>query len=493
MNRPGKVVGAVVAALMASSAAAQVDLERFERQLEQIQRDTQLRVDTSVPPDQRVLIEYGGYLTFSFVTIDDPAQNTHYLRQTDLNGYLRVNLDGVHEFYVRGRTTYRDFNSGDSFDGAGDDWVEPTLDRGYYRFDMKRWKEAYEGESPDYNLVIQAGRQLVHWANGLTLSQELDGGVFELASGVFQLDLLAARTRPSNTDIDSSRPGFDNEMDRQFFGAMLSVQVDPRHRPYIYALYQQDANDNVARVDVPAIGPPITTLYEYNSFYIGAGSRGSFGSNWVYGVELVYQGGETLSSPFTISPGGFLIPAAAQTNDDIEAFAADFQLDYLFNDAKRTRLGGEVLLATGDSDRVLHTTNTFGGNAPGTTDNAFNAFGLLNTGYAFAPSASNLLMLRVGGSTFPLPNSPRLRRLQIGSNIFFFAKLDGDAPFDEDTSNDTYLGTEIDVFVNWQITSDVAIAVRYGVFFPGDAIGGIFVPTDHQARHFFYTGITFSF
>ena len=159
------------------------------------------------------------------------------------------------------------------------------------------------------------------------------------------------------------------------------------------------------------------------------------------------------------------------------------QLDYLLESQHRTRLSGEMILASGDSDR-LTTSNTFGGNEPGTTDRAFNAFGLLNTGLAFAPSVSNLIAVRGGVSTFPV------RRVQVGTDVFLLAKLDASAPIDEETSQngERFLGVEPDVYLNWQIVSDVTLALRYGAFIPGDAI-----KADGKIRQFIYAGVTFAF
>src|SRR5688500_12101407 len=56
------VVGVCLCAA-ASAAHAQADLERFSRQLEQIQRDTLLEADTDLSLDQRVFFDYGGYAT----------------------------------------------------------------------------------------------------------------------------------------------------------------------------------------------------------------------------------------------------------------------------------------------------------------------------------------------------------------------------------------------------------------------------------------------
>jgi len=73
-------------------------------------------------------------------------------------------------------------------------------------------------------------------------------------------------------------------------------------------------------------------------------------------------------------------------------------------------------------------------------------------------------------------------------DVLGFFKFRDDAPIDETTTHDRYLGWEPDVYVNWQVTSDVTVAFRYGVFFPGAAI----VENDHP-RNFLYLGVTFAF
>jgi hypothetical protein len=146
-----------------------------------------------------------------------------------------------------------------------------------------------------------------------------------------------------------------------------------------------------------------------------------------------------------------------------------------------------MIAASGDADRGT-TSNTFDGNTPGTQDNSFNGFGLLNTGLAFAPNVSNIIALRLGGATLPLPEVPQFKRLQVGTDMFFFTKFQKDAPIDEPTNKKNWLGVEPDIYANWDITSDITLAVRYGIFFPnGEAF-----PTD-KVRQFFYSGITFAF
>ena len=479
------IVCGVVAVYLgcASLAHAQADLERFSRQLEQIQRDTLLQANQDLSLDERVFIDYGGYATFGYLSVDDNVNQKHILRQYEGIAYARINFDNAHEFFLRARGGWRDFNDGDSFDGRGDERIDPELDRWFYRFDLQRHQAAYYGKVIDYNLIIKGGRDLYIWGNGLVLSEDVQGIDVAFDWGGNELEVLAGITPTRTVDFDASRPNFDSNTKRGFYGAQLSRNVG-QHRPFIYGLVQRDYNTD----DTLTTGPVVTN-YDYNSWYLAVGSSGPIGDRILYGVEAVYEGGTNLSNSFTSGGGPFITPIP-QTEDDIRAWALDARLDYLLPDERRrTRLSGEVIVASGDDDRG-NTSNTFGGNAPDTSDRAFNAFGLLNTGLSFAPQVSNMLALRVGASTFPLPDTGPLRRLQIGTDIFIYNKFDTDAPIDEPSSADErYLGWEPDFYLNWQATSDVTLVLRYGVFFPNpDAFNG-----DDTARHYIYAGVTYAF
>lgn len=477
------VTGFVVALTGASTLAIAQDqprLERFNRQLDQIRRESDIEIPRTVPVGQRVLIDYGGYFTFDYLAVDDNVNDQHILRQYDTVLYARVNVDGVHEGFGRFRATYLDFHADDSFSGRGDEWDDPDFDRLYYRFDLQRAQRVYNGQVTDSNLIVQVGRDLVYWGNGLTLGTELDGTILTLSGGAATLDLIAGVTPVRTVDFDSSRPNFDYNTHRGFYGAMASVKVG-EHRPYAYALAQQDYNHDVT-LDVP----PTTTKFEYNSFYLGIGSSGALNDRLLYGAEAVFEGGNTLSNSYEVNPP--FISGVPQTTDTIRAFAFDARLDYLLADPRRTRLSAEFVYATGDDDRAANTSTTFGGNAPGTRDKAFNAFGIINTGLAFAPAVSNIVIVRGGVSTFPINNIPAFRQLQVGADLFFYGKASQGAPIDEVSLDETYLGFEPDFFLNWQIVSDVTLALRYGVFVPSEDA----FPSD-KLRQYFSTSLTFAF
>jgi hypothetical protein len=474
-------IGSAVLAIIAASPSNAQDVggagsvERLERQLEQVRRDTQSQVLGDVPAAQRALFDYGAYFTASYLTLEDPLNETHILRQYELVPYARLNFDGVHDFYARGRFAYRDFHRGDSFDG-NDEGFDGELEEGYYRFDLRKQLAAYNGTAWDDQLVVTGGRQFTEWATGLTLSQYVDGVNLDAEFGNLGVRLLAGITVPDTVDFDTSRPDFDDDTRRAFFGAMASVRLG-RHRPYIYGLVQRDENHD----DPLAVGP-IETRFGYDSYYIGAGSTGSLSDRVVYGAEVVYEGGEGLSSPFDNQT----FEVVDQTEQAIHAWAAQATLDYVPADQYRSRYGAGVILASGDDDRVS-TTDTFGGNRTGTDDNAFNALGLINTGLAFAPDVSNIIVVRGSASVYPFPDGGVFREFQCGIDLFAYGKMLQDAPIDEVTRNDVYLGIEPDLFVNWAVVEDVILTLRYGVFFPGEAI------PDRDPRQFFYAAITYSF
>lgn len=462
---------------------AEQQVDRFQRQLDEFRAASRYRVNEAIPAGTRAYYDYGLFTSLNYLSLDDANLDNRGLRQADFTGFARVNLDGIHEGFFRGRLFYRDYNPGDEFEeGEGDGW-DGRVDRAYYRFDLARHLTARTGEVPEWATSIKVGRDLVYWGTGLTMAVDIDGVVIDLGYQQHALQLIAGRTPSDTVDIDSSRRDFDDHTNRAFYGALAATRIST-HRPYVYGLVQRDHNPNGFTTSLG--GQTINTDYDYNSWYIGIGSTGALTDRLAYGVEFVYEGGDTLSSPFVQNADG-TITAVDQTDDDISAFAFNAQLDYLVGDRRNTRISGEFIYASGDDDR-LNSTNTFAGNTTGTEDEGFNAFGLLNTGVAFGPSVSNLISVRAGVSLFPLPDAKAFRRLQVGADAFVFFKADSEGGSDEPTSDDSYLGFEPNLYVNWQITSDISLAVRYGVFFPGSAI-----EADEKNRQFFFAGLTFAF
>lgn len=467
---------ALAATALPQAAFGQQNRERrYERIIREADPAYRLQSDTSLGIAERSLLEYGGFLSFLFINFNDANNNHVRLNQPELTLYGRAVIDGAHSFFGRARFAYRDFSPGDSFDGHGDKWVEPFLDRFWYEFDLRNAIAAYEGRSIEGNVNIRVGRQFVDWGAGLTLSENLYAVRLGAEYGGWALEALAGVTPGDESviDFDSSRRGYDDDTQRGLFGGKLSFTFPQGQQFYTFLLHQQDYNsDDDSR---PPLGTDVE--FEYDSTYLGFGFSGSAGPNLLYLGEFVYEFGESQSDPIR----------GPQEAEDISAWAARGQLTYLLGDQHLTRFELEGIFASGDDDRIVPT-NTVGGNRAGTADTAFNSLGYVNTGLAFAPSLNNLMLFRLGASSFPFNNHRSLAQLQLGGDLLLLSKMDSDAPIHEPTENDRFLGVEADLFANYRVTSDLAFTLRYGAFFPSDTI-----ESGAHTRHFILLGVTLSF
>ncbi len=473
-------LGAGVLALAPGHALAQAgpaDTRRIDRILRTGTEsdDYRLRVDTSLSLAERSQIDVGGYLAFTGLFRND-ATNSTRLWQPEAVLYGRANIDGAHQFFVRGRFLYRTFSDGDSFDGRGDRWTEPFADRYWYEFDSRKAMSAYHGENPEFNFNLRVGRQFIEWGSGITLSETLYAVTPTIEfTRQFKLEGLAGITPDHTADFDGSRWSFDEKTRRAYFGGRLAYTFEQGDEVYGFVLHMVDNyNDNRAR-------PPLTPIgfvnFKYDSTYFGLGSTGSLGSDWLYQVEGIFQTGQSYSDPLR----------GAQRVEDISAGAARLMLTYLLRDESQSRVEGELLYATGDGDRN-NATSTLSGNLPGSTDHQFNALGYANTGLAFAPALSNLGSMRLGFSTFPFKSDETFDALQLGVDAFAFIKPNRRGPIDDVSSESTFLGGELDVYANWRITSDLSLTARYGIFLPSAGISG-----GRNARHFVLFGVTLAF
>ncbi len=474
------VAAAAAFGLLLAPVRAQDTSRRLERSLRLADPTYRLRAEADLTFSESLELDYGGFFTFNYLTLNDTDDNSRGLMQYETTLYGRASIGGDgggHTVFGRARFRYRDFTPGDSFDGKGDRWSEPFLDRYWYEFDLRRALGGADGTDPtNLNFNMRIGRQFVDWGAGLALSENLYAVRPALQIGDrWTIEGLAGVTPPDESvvDFDASREDFDKHTLRGFFGGLVRYTTPRNTSFYGYALHMPDYNtDKTPRLPLGG-----DVQFDYTATYLGAGVSGSAGANLLYLGELVYETGESKTDPLF----GF------QQFEDISAFAGRAQFTYLFRDQNQSRLELEALFATGDSDR-LATTDTVGGNRPGTDDTAFNSLGFANTGLSFAPSLSNIVTVRAGASTFPARSINAVRNLQIGADVLLFNKFDDDAPIDEPTDlGNGYLGIETDLFLNYRITSDLAVNLRYGVFFPGSTL------QDNDTRHFFLVGFTLSF
>lgn len=470
----------VITACAGCALALPVVAQDNQRQIERVLRSVEgggtftPTIDTGLTLWERAQFDYGGSLAFSYLNMNQSAGNSAGLLQPEVNFFGRLNIDGVHGFFGRAQFTYRDFTEGDSFDGRGSRFVEPFMDRYWYEFDLRRAMDVYQQTDIEGNINIRAGRQFIDWAGGLALSETLYAAkpTFEFDRQT-RVELLLGITPDHTADFDSSRMNYDTKTRRVYYGGMLAHTFEKGDEVYAFAIAMIDHSSE----DRSSEGGLTGVDFNRDSVYYGIGTRGTIGNNWLYLAEAVYQFGDSASDPLL----------GVQTTEDLRAWAGRMQFTYVFRDENESRFQAEFLIASGDPDR-LSSTNTVGGNMPGTEDNGFVSLGYAFTGVAFAPTLSNLVSFRAGAATMPARMNADYSELQVGVDLIVSFKYDKDGAIDEPTLNSPYLGTEFDVYANWRITSDLAITARYGCFVPGSAI-----PEPDNIRNFVYVGVTLSF
>ncbi len=435
------------------------------------EEELRVRLDRQIPEAREMGFDAGGWFNFAFFNYDDAsADKDRTLRQYELRLWGSASIQGVHRFYVRGLTTYDDWNDGDNITGEGDDWVEPKIERLWYQFDLGQMLYNQTGRPSGYDLKFKVGRAYADIGTAFVLSMPLDLIQLDVSCPNWDVKALLGKTIGSSRNIDDSLNVYDHQ-DRWIWGTQATYTGLSHHRPFVYFLSNHDKTD-------PSPDSAVQD-FEYSSQYVGLGSTGSLClPNLRYRGEVVGEWGRTYSE------------FATSDRDDINAWAANMQLEYLFREyPMRPRVSAEYIFASGDKDRRLSATSTIGGNQQGTNDNAFNAFGFRDTGIAFAPRMSNLHIYNVGASCFPLEKHRLFEKMEVGTKVFFYNKATC-GPISDTTANNmdsTWVGWEWDVFCDWRITSDLSWSVRYGAFQPGAAFA------DKDCRHFLFSGVTFSF
>ncbi len=459
---------ALVAPALAQTPEVRHEPDAFLNQQRAVEERLRKDFDAQMGAVGKAAFDWGGWYNFNLFLFDDGVESSRTLRRNDLRLWGRLILDhGAHEFYARTRLSFLDFNRGDSYDGNEDDVEGPNLERGFYRFDPAKAFQPYNGLTGDYDLVVTAGRDLVQFGTGLALAAPLDHVSLRGVYHDFELTTLAGKTVGSSQDFDLSRTATRTR--RNLLGSQLKYLGFERHEPFAYVLWQRDQNREASF--------RLFQRFDYDSFYSGLGSTGELTQRLRYETEWVYESGESFGD------GRFV------RRNDIDAWALRAELEYLFRGDHKARASIEYLFGSGDSSRLGSPTNTVGGNQGDFTDKSFVGFGFRDTGLSFAPRYSNLHMWRVGGSFYPWPEQPRLRRLELGTDWYLYQKHHASAAVSDQTANvgSGYLGWEMDYYANWRVTSDLAWTARLGAFFPGEAFD------DRTARTFLLLGVVWSF
>ncbi len=464
-------------------AHAQVDKTRtYINQQRFLEEQIRLRFSEELPLTQKVMFDWGGWYSLNFIITDDGYNSSRILRRHDFRLWGSLNIDGgVHTGFVRMKMICNDFNPGDSYDGNEDDFEGPNLDRGWYRLDFTKAMLRYGNVALPFGLAVKIGRAYSMIGTGFTLSTPMDGVWIEGKVGDFDINALFAKLIHSYRDLDSSRPNYTNTR-RYFYGIEVKYRGFENHQPFFYYLWQRDKMHD-SNPDMYIVS------WDYDSEYLGFGSKGQLVPYVKYSAEVVYERGKTYGFPDITDPYQYI--NARYHRDRISAWGWDVLIEYFPPVKTNPRFSFEYIFASGDPDRIYHPTNTFIGNQAWTKDLSFNAFGYRNTGLVLFPDMTNIHIWRLGASFFPFDkhSADWLKRMELGTDWFLYHKHRSKAAISDDLANvqSGYVGWEMDYFVNWRMTSDFAWTIRYGAFFPGKAY------TDKTTRTFFLAGFVWSF
>src|SRR4051794_41245862 len=87
--------------VLAQQTASRVD--RFDRQLEGIRRNTRLQINPNIPVGERTYFDYGGVTSFTYLSLDDPPLPKTAPRQGGRGGFPGLFFFAAHWFFFPGR------------------------------------------------------------------------------------------------------------------------------------------------------------------------------------------------------------------------------------------------------------------------------------------------------------------------------------------------------------------------------------------------------
>ncbi len=453
-----------------NSAFAQSLQEAQKVRIQRLQLEAQRVFDLRRTMAQRYLWDWGGSETFTFSTYDDPVliddTNVRHKRRTmksnNFNLWGNLNLDDIHNFYVRLKGEHIDYNRGDQYRSTENQlkWnLEEGLDEGSYAINIDKAVEKYFKYSMPLQLGLTAGRFTTSLGSQLAYTKKTNGVQLDGQNKWVGFKVFGARNLIDEENVDFSVPGFRSSR-RYFFGAEVSYKGFKKHVPYLFALIQEDHSGE----NIEDLGQD----YEYDSRYYGIGSRGQITNSLYYSIEGIMEDGKSYPEAGTATDGTGL--AGSPDTEHIDAWALAAFIHYSFNVVTHPNLSAGYAFGTGDSDRSAKVVTTTPGNREGTTDRNFLNFGYIDTGLSLAPRLSNLQMIKFGLSMTPLEYVKK-RNVKLDANFFLFRKDKKEAEISDNRAvwPRRNIGKELDISVVWNVFSDLNVSVDYGRFYPGGA------------------------
>ncbi len=460
--------------------SAQDLLEAQKVRQQRLEMEIQRVMDIRATMAQRLLWDWGGSDRWLFLTYDDidnarvsDKRRTMRFNRTYLWGNL--NLENIHNFYVRLYLEHVDRNEGDEYRSSENrfKWnTEEGFNQGTYTLSIDKALKKYLKYEIPVKMDLTAGRFRSSIGKQIVYSKRGNGIELNGRSRWVDFKLFGFKSLIDEENIDYSVPGFRSSR-RYFYGVEFRYKGFKEHRPYIYALIQEDdSGENIEDVNQD---------YEYDSRYYGIGSRGRILKKISYEIEGILERGKSF-------PEASAARGVSPDNERIEAWAFDATLSYRHNIITQPTFSAQYAFASGDPHRTSRVTNTIGGNKEGSTDRGFLGFGYTDTGLSLAARMANLRMVKLG--VFLIPSElVKNKKVSAEVNYYLFRKDEKKGAISDTRADRPHrnIGKEFDVNITWEIFSDLSASINYGRFYPGNAY------SDKDAKDFIMATIMFQF
>lgn len=402
---------------------------------------------TDIDGNQRILFDWGGWINFRYIDYDNDDNDSSsrdsfdYTYSNDTRLWMKAYLmpppdsdyKNRHSFYLRLKDLYITERPEDT--AGGYDHDGPHLDYAYAILDLRPF-------------WLEIGRHYLSLGRGIAYSDVGDGIQMTFLHKNWKLKALVSRSLPHQDNIDTSIPGYSKESARSFYGIEAAHRLTLKQTLYGFWLLQRDFSDS----------NPIDTAhtYTYNSQYFGLGAQGKLPLNIDYWVELIHESGKS-----------YIFDSNEKKN--VSAWGLNLGISYDWQITGKPEFSLEYAFGSGDSDRT-NVTDTQFGNTLG-QDKNFLYFGYIPTGYALSPRLSNIHLYRIGATCVPFEKSPFFKKLKFGINYYRYYKDKSEGGiYDPDANvSSSDIGSEIDLELSWQISSELRWILQYGHFFPGGA------------------------
>ncbi len=388
------------------------------------------------------------------------------LRSYDIYG---VNIPGVDndpddgDFEPNGYAGFTNTSAFASLAGGGNDTV--GLYQAYIQAD----------NVGGYPISVKIGRQEIALGREFLIGNNDDGVFF------------------SGQALDALRVTYDNDESLmvtaftakilEFRNAEQDADVDI-HAVYAtyYGLEMMDIDaywiwvDNGVGEPLLGFGNPIGDTSE-NLHTLGARVYGTaMDDRLEYNAEIAYQVGDSNVG----GPVSFAAPVFPFDSLDVEAWAFNILVGYTFDDVQYTpEVHFEWALFTGDESSTDGDWEQF------TRLTSDVHYGKINLGGAFDALTTNMSIIRIGASAQATDTVS-----VYGDLLFFTLDEDGAIPSTSDVvfgipqatspfnaspgSSDDEVGTELDLWTEWQYSEDLTLSAGWSHFFTGDAVENAF-------------------